>query len=79
MRAIAATAIALVIGAIPALAQSTDPYKMKLEAEKKAHEEAEKDYNNTMRRIRSTGPMPKSDPWKVVRPEDKKPEEPKKK
>lgn len=60
--------MALMICAGPALAQRQDPYQMKLEAEKQAHKDAEKDYNNTMRRIRSNAPAPKTDPWKVVRP-----------
>jgi hypothetical protein len=75
MRIVLLTAIALAVLANPARAQVSTgaektPLQYKYEAEDQARKDNEKAYDETMRRIRSTGPAPKTDPWRNVRPAD---------
>jgi len=45
-----------------------DPLTLQYEREKKDQEDIERDYNAAMKRSRSQGPAPKTDPWAGVRP-----------
>jgi len=45
-----------------------DPLQLQYEKQKKDQEDIERDYNAAMKRSRSQGPAPKSDPWAGVRP-----------
>jgi len=47
-----------------------DPLTLQYEREKRDQEAVEKDYNAAMKRTRSQGPAPKTDPWAGVRPAD---------
>jgi hypothetical protein len=44
-----------------------DPWQLKLETERRERIENERTYNETMKHIRSKGPIPKKDPWGGVR------------
>jgi hypothetical protein len=73
MRALSAAAIALAMLATPGYAQvkmgpEKDPLQLQYEQEQKAREQAEKDYDATMKRTRSSAPAAKVDPWRGVRP-----------
>ena len=73
MRIVLLAAIALAVLAIPARAQFSNgsdktQLQYKYEREDQERKDNEKAYNDTMRRIRSTGPAPKTDPWRSVRP-----------
>ena len=75
MRILLLAAIALAVLAIPARAQVSmspekTPTQYKYEGEDQERKDNEKAYDETMRRIRSTGPAPKTDPWRNVRPAD---------
>ena len=72
MRIVLLAAIALAVLAIPARAQMSNgsdktPLEYKYERQDQERKDNEKAYDETMRRIRSTGPAPKTDPWAKVR------------
>jgi hypothetical protein len=50
-----------------------DPWQLKLETERRERIENERTYNQTMKHIRSTGPIPKKDPWGGVRKNEPEP------
>ena len=77
MRTLPAAAAALAILAGPAYAQITtgpekDPMQLKYELEEKARQKADKEYEETMRRTRSSAPAQTVDPWRGVRTPDSK-------
>jgi hypothetical protein len=62
---------------VPARAQqdqaNQDPYKLMLEREAKERAENEKSYNEQMKRLKAQAPTKtNADPWKTVRPTDKR-------
>jgi hypothetical protein len=70
-----AAALTLALAAGPAYAQQnsdpgeTDPYQMQLKRERQEREQNEKDYNVTMKRLKTQGAAKTTnDPWKAVRP-----------
>jgi hypothetical protein len=75
MKTFVATVLLAVILAAPAYAQmgkgaNTGDDKRVERAAKAEKERAgiEKEYDETMSRLRSKGPAPKTDPWGIVRP-----------
>jgi hypothetical protein len=50
-----------------------DPWQLKLETERRERIQNEKTYNETMKRIRSTGEIPKKDPWSKMRKDEPEP------
>ena len=50
-----------------------DPYQLQLESERRARLENEKKYDETMKRIRSTAPVAKKDPWSKIRTDEPAP------
>jgi hypothetical protein len=74
MKVVVAAFVTIAVLAGPALAQPSKYRKEDPRAEMKREfkaardrAEIEKEYNETMKRTRSTGPAPKSDPWSGVR------------
>jgi hypothetical protein len=57
----------------PSYAQM-DPWQLKLETERRERLLNEKTYNETMKRIGSTGAVPKKDPWSKMRKDEPTPE-----
>ena len=75
MKTFVATAVTIAMLTGPANAQMgksdhKDPLTLQYERQKKEQEDIEKDYNAAMKRSRSQGSAPKSDPWAGVRPAD---------
>ena len=73
MKTIVVTMAAIAVLMSPAYAQMDagphkDPLQLMYEKQKKDQEDAEREYNATMKRTKSQGPAPKSDPWAGVRP-----------
>jgi hypothetical protein len=75
MRYLFAVAVAMVTLAGPSYAQlqmqnsSKDPLALKYEREDNERKENEKNYNETMKRLKAQGPTnTKNDPWSKVRP-----------
>ena len=76
MKTLIAAVVTAAILAGPAYAQmaknnNTGPSPQQLEKAAKAERERaeiEKEYNDTMNRMKSQGPAPKSDPWARLRP-----------
>jgi hypothetical protein len=60
--------LAIAVPAGPASAQETDPLKMKYERERKERQAIEKQYDETMKHMRSQGSTAPTDPWRKVRP-----------
>lgn len=79
MKSIAAGAVMVALLAAPAFAQGgrkeENPFTKQEEARKQERETAEKDYNETMKRMRTGGQATgKVDPWAGMRPADPVPE-----
>ena len=73
MKALSAATVVLALLASPSHAQLTnkpekDPLELQYEQEEKARQQADKDYDATMKQTRSNAPAAKRDPWGNVRP-----------
>jgi hypothetical protein len=77
MKMFVATMVAATLLAGPAFAQGgksgpppNDPRREQAAKAEKERDAIEQKYNETMARIRSQGPPPKTDPWARMRPAD---------
>jgi len=73
MRQVILTGMALALLAGAAHAQSDPkgpktPLDLMYEEQEQRAKQAEKEYNDTMRRTRANGPIKSSDPWRTIRP-----------